>query len=280
MRQIISFDFDGVLVKSPFGYRVLFPLIQQLAEAHARSAGVPLEQSQKRARDLAWAEFRRRTASGEYLEAYNWEEIIHVVARELGGRLERSVNEMNLEVARELERTGDRSLVYPHAHEILEALARRGACLLLLTNGFRCYQLPMAEALGLAPFFHAILASDDLGSVKPFREAFERAYARCGRRPGEPTYHVGDTLKQDVLGAHLVGARAVWIHRDLPDGIRRLPPLERPGAPELRELLRGKAAREEANPPGAEGAESTEELLLPDAVIASLEELKLAIPAG
>ena len=226
----ISFDFDGVLVRSPFGHGVLFPVLKELARAWAGRTGAAPDEAERRIRDLAWAEFRARAARGDPVQAYNWQAIVEAVALSVGERFDGSLAAMTLDYGRRIEGAGDRALLYPGVHEALGALKARGACLLLLTNGFRDYQLPMARALGLDGYFQAILASDDLGTVKPRPEAFERAFSACPAGRSARRFHVGDTLSHDVAGARACGIFAVWIEWELPEELGRLGPLERAGA--------------------------------------------------
>jgi HAD superfamily hydrolase (TIGR01549 family) len=138
------------------------------------------------------------------------------------GALVRDASAWSKAIGEAIERSGDRSLVYPHAQEVLRDLKNRGACLLLLTNGFREYQLPMTRAFGMEPYFDVIMAADDLGTVKPFSEAFERTFRTCAHAPHVRRYHVGDTLSHDVLGARDSGIFAVWIEWNLPEDLDRL----------------------------------------------------------
>jgi HAD superfamily hydrolase (TIGR01549 family) len=274
----VSFDFDGVLARSPFGTGVLFPLLREMARARAARHGGDPGAEERRIRELVWAEFRRRLAAGETVEAYNWQSIVEVASRAIGEPFEASLAAMTAEYGRGIERTGDRSLLYPGAREVLEALAERGACLLLLTNGFRGYQLPLARALGLAEHFCAILASDDLGAVKPLPQAFELAFGRCPGRPAR-RFHVGDTVSHDVAGARASGVFAVWIDWDLPGSLARLGPLERARAAELEPVLRarydGELRRE-----GADAGALAGPCPQPDAVVRSLDEVEAVVDSA
>lgn len=270
----VSFDFDGVLARSPFGHGVLFPVLREMALAASARTGIPSEQEERRARELARAEFRARTARGEYVQAYNWQATVELVARALGGRFDGSLAALTLEYAAKLESSGDLSPAYPYARELLRDLKGRGACLLLLTNGFREYQLPVTRALGLERYLDAIYAADDCGSVKPFAEAFDKAFSACPRAGRSCRYHVGDTLTHDVLGARLAGVFSIWIDWELPEGLTRLEPLERSRSPALEGVLRAKLDREETLH-GLAGFESpTADAVRPDAVVASLREVE------
>ena len=54
----VSFDFDGVLARSPFAYGVLFPVLQSLAEEYSRESGMTIEDSEEQLKTLLWAAFR------------------------------------------------------------------------------------------------------------------------------------------------------------------------------------------------------------------------------
>jgi len=270
----VSFDFDGVLARSPFGRGVLYPALREIARSVSDRTGAPWDREESRLRGLAMEEFRGRTARGDYVQAYDWQAIVEKVAREDGEIFEGSLARRTDEFALGIGRSADRSLVYPDALEALRKLKERGAFLLLLTNGFREFQLPMVRAFGMEPCFDAILAADDLGTVKPFPEAFEKAFRSCAHLRVGRRYHVGDTLIHDVLGARDSGIFAVWIDRDLPEELARLGRGERMKSGRLDEVLREKLARENEAHGVAGSGRPGEEQVRPDAVIAGLGELE------
>ena len=290
-RVALSFDFDGVLARSPFAHGVLYPVLTQLAEARAFGTGDSVSSALQEVRERAWAEHRARTAAGDYVAAYDWEGIVRVVADDIGQAFRRSLTTMTRDFARALTSGATDSLLYPHAREVLSRLKKRGFCMLLLTNGYRDYQLPFLEALGLAGFFDAVFASDDLQSVKPFGAAFERAFRACGNGRGTRSgggdgggtpagglrgYHVGDSLTQDVAGARSAGIFAVWVHPDLPESLAGLAPRERAVSADLTAVLLAKLAHEETVSPGVRKDAD----FRPDAVISSLDELELVLDAA
>lgn len=95
--------------------------------------------------------------------------------------------------------------------------ARRRYEVGLITNGTRETQQTKLEALGVADAFDAILVCDpDRGiPAKPAPEPFELALNRLGTT-AETTVHVGDTLGEDVAGAHEAGLRSVWVPTNRP----------------------------------------------------------------
>jgi len=267
----VSFDFDGVLARSPFAHGVLFPVLDELAGRYAQREGVDTDDAKECVRDLVWGHFRRRIAEGAYVEAYDWQTIVARAADDLRLDFTSSLPELTREFSARLACGHDGSLVYPGVREALSGLSARGLCLILLTNGFRAYQWPTADALGIAEFFQSFFASDDIGTVKPFREAFDRAFASCPDSDGL-RFHVGDSLTQDVAGARGAGVRAVWVHHDLPGDLARCSPGERARHPGIDEVIRAKLEREDQA-----AVSFRPEECRPDDVIMSVEEVELVV---
>ncbi len=71
----------------------------------------------------------------------------------------------------------------------------------------------IVEAAGLAPFFEAIVISEEEGLRKPSRQIFERTCRRLGADAASCLY-IGDTLVEDIQGATDAGLSALWIHPD------------------------------------------------------------------
>ena len=73
----------------------------------------------------------------------------------------------------------------------------------------------MIEELGLAPYFHVVVASHDqrVRSAKPDAAIFEYALNAVDVSP-EEAIHVGDSFDADIIGAHTAGLRAILLDRD------------------------------------------------------------------
>jgi putative hydrolase of the HAD superfamily len=91
----------------------------------------------------------------------------------------------------------------------LDALRGRGYKLAIVTNGGSAMQRRKIAALGLEPWFDAVLVSEEEGVRKPNAEIFRRALARCNVAAQEAVF-VGDHPIADVEGAHRAGLVAVW----------------------------------------------------------------------
>ena len=64
---------------------------------------------------------------------------------------------------------------------------------------------------GVAHFFDAVLISDEFGRRKPHPQIFA-ATLQALRTPADRALFVGDSLHDDVVGAHAAGLLAVWIN--------------------------------------------------------------------
>ena len=78
--------------------------------------------------------------------------------------------------------------------------------LVLLSNGNS-----EPEQLGLGGLFAHTFFADDIGAEKPSPAAYAYVAAAC---PSRAFVSIGDSLENDIDGAHDSGWRTVWINRD------------------------------------------------------------------
>lgn len=100
--------------------------------------------------------------------------------------------------------------LFDGAAEILDGLRLRGAKLFLLSNAQACFTRRELDGLGLTEKFDGILLSSEAGWKKPSEKFFEAAFEKFSLAPEDCVY-VGNDLRDDVLGAHRAGMRAVYI---------------------------------------------------------------------
>ncbi len=109
---------------------------------------------------------------------------------------------------------------YPDAHETVEALARSGYLLGLISNADEDF---LQAALSRARLrFSIIESSESLRAYKPHRAIFDALCLRADCEPHEVLY-VGDSANADIGGAQNVGMRCAWVRRDerpLPERLR------------------------------------------------------------
>jgi 2-haloalkanoic acid dehalogenase type II len=101
--------------------------------------------------------------------------------------------------------------LYPDTKPALMALVGQ-VQLAVLSNADSSYLYPLLEYHGLMGFFQAVICSEEAVSYKPHRGIFDGILAKLGVEPHE-AIQVGDTLKEDVWGAKLVGMGAIWLNR-------------------------------------------------------------------
>ncbi|WP_285113944.1 HAD family hydrolase [Leifsonia sp. fls2-241-R2A-40a] len=82
----------------------------------------------------------------------------------------------------------------------------------LITNGDLAFQRRKVEAVGLDARIEHLIASGEVGVVKPDAAIFGGACDTFGVRPTEAAY-VGDRLRTDAIGAARAGLSGVWLNR-------------------------------------------------------------------
>jgi putative hydrolase of the HAD superfamily len=100
--------------------------------------------------------------------------------------------------------------VYDDTVPALDALAdlRLG----IITNGDLTFQLAKMDAVGLTPRFEHVVASGEVGLVKPNPEIFRYACSLFGVAPADAVY-IGDRLHTDAIGASAAGLTGLWLSR-------------------------------------------------------------------
>jgi len=72
--------------------------------------------------------------------------------------------------------------------------------------------LKLCEGLGIDRYFDFKVISAVFGAAKPDPKIFQEALRQADVRADEAV-HVGDSLEDDVRGAHLVGIKTLWLDR-------------------------------------------------------------------
>ncbi|WP_223694484.1 HAD family hydrolase [Leifsonia poae] len=104
--------------------------------------------------------------------------------------------------------------LHEDALDCLDALSRRlpGVRFGLITNGDLAFQTRKIVAVGLDSRLEHVIASGEVGAVKPDPTIFRHACGAFGVRPDEAVY-VGDRLRTDAIGAASAGLTGVWLNR-------------------------------------------------------------------
>jgi putative hydrolase of the HAD superfamily len=101
--------------------------------------------------------------------------------------------------------------VFPDVLPTLAELRRQGVRLGVISNWDERLR-PLFAALGLAEWFEFIVVSREVGFAKPDRAIFRHAEALAGW-PAAALAHVGDSEREDVMGARAAGWAAFRIAR-------------------------------------------------------------------
>jgi len=126
--------------------------------------------------------------------------------------------------------------LFPEVEDVLRALKKRGFILGLVSN-WDSRLLKLCTGLGLDPYLDFKVISAAFGAAKPSPKIFEEALRKANVKANEAV-HVGDSLEDDIRGAHKTGIKAIWVDRSQRHGI--LPPDHRDFVTviqDLRELL-------------------------------------------
>ncbi|MER5780208.1 HAD family hydrolase [Streptomyces mobaraensis] len=99
----------------------------------------------------------------------------------------------------------------PRVNAMLAGLREAGWRLGVVTNGLVDKQTTKIRRAGLHDLVDAVVISDALDVWKPDARIFHHALTQLGTRPGPHVVMVGDSLENDVAGAHGAGLTAVWV---------------------------------------------------------------------
>ncbi len=104
-------------------------------------------------------------------------------------------------------------VVFPDAVETLEYLEGRGYKLGIIANQPEGTERRLLS-YGLLEFFSVIVPSYESGFRKPDERIFLKALSGAGCRRDE-AWMIGDRLDNDILPAHRLGMKTIWIRSGL-----------------------------------------------------------------
>jgi putative hydrolase of the HAD superfamily len=106
-----------------------------------------------------------------------------------------------------------RTILFPHAFEILDYLSEKNYQLHLITNGFEKTQHSKLKYSGLDKYFKEVITSEGSQSLKPNKEIFDFAFEKTGATPWE-SIMLGDSIDVDIIGAMNAGIDQVFINHN------------------------------------------------------------------
>jgi HAD superfamily hydrolase (TIGR01549 family) len=241
----LGLDLDATLIHGPLG-----TVIADLDAQVAREQGIT------GIHDEVMAEGQRLFRE-DPAAAYDWQETLARVCARRGALAPFDIVERLEEVAPSRTR-----LLETDAVQILQGIRSQGWRLVVITNGWRRYQVPALRAVDLLDVIDDLVTADSAGAPKPDGPIFAAALAGGG---AGPLVHLGDRLDDDVLGAHRAGGRAVLYCPTAPSALRGCtgPREEQAREAFLADLAARQSARIAPDDPAAR----------PDAIISSLHEL-------
>ena len=104
-----------------------------------------------------------------------------------------------------------RTILFPHAIEILNYLTTKNYQLHLITNGFEKTQHSKLKYSGLDRYFTEVITSEGSNSLKPNKAIFDYAFQKTGATPQE-SIMLGDSVDVDIIGAMNAGIDQVFIN--------------------------------------------------------------------
>jgi len=136
--------------------------------------------------------------------------------RERFERLLASFNIMDNELVEMLLNTYHENLVksivlFSETKDVLEKLSSRYV-LILATQGPSDAQNLSIDMLGIRKYFTRIFISGEIGGKKGDGSMFNRVIDDLKARPEEAIV-IGDSIKNDVLGAKIASMDAIWVNR-------------------------------------------------------------------
>jgi putative hydrolase of the HAD superfamily len=206
-------DLDGTIIRGPFESAVFPAVFGELA----RKTGLEPEVLRR----LAVQENldRQHDSAVPAALAMDWDDVFATLAARLGVQLEAD--------AVALVNTHARppfTAILDGADRMLAQLARPDRAIVIATKGLRKYQLPVLDALGLAPLFTDVLTPDTYGAAKGTL-GFYGPWPQVTR----VQISLGDLYEDDVLAPKRLGFRAIWKHTARDAGLLQATPLARPG---------------------------------------------------
>ena len=256
----ISFDLDRVLLPEPLKETVFANIIDNMAQEIGPRWAWSHNRAREEIRHRIRQEFSRQSHNGHHsVEAFDWDANFERVAQVLGVAHQTfDIGSMVTEFCRHPQEIPS----YPEVPQVLRELQGCGARLLVITNGYARYQMPLLHALELTLFFQRIITSDQVGQAKPALAIYHHAFDGFNGRK----IHVGDRLLHDIYGARQAGLETIWLDRRLPAAIDNLPQKARLVSTVVIDSMKNELIEENA-------PHLSPELCRPDYVIRDLREL-------
>lgn len=238
--SVVLFDLDDTL----FAHRAA---VSRGIEAHVAALGEPYGSLDTRSADILWHELEEHHYHAYLDGTLDFEGQRQARARDFAARhgVDLDADAASAWFAAYFERYVESWALHEDALPCLDALTARipGVRFGLITNGDLAFQTRKITTVGLDARVEHVIASGEVGMVKPDPGIFHHACDVFGVSPTQVVY-VGDRLHTDAIGAARAGLTGVWLNRtdttpppDDADEARRLGVLEIASLDQLAELL-------------------------------------------
>ena len=107
---------------------------------------------------------------------------------------------------------GVKAVAFDGAIEVVKELSNSFK-LGIVSNGRTRGQIAKLKSTGLAPFFSAVVISEDHGVKKPHHSIFNACLEKLGVTAQESVF-IGDNPDADILPAQQLGMSTVWMRND------------------------------------------------------------------
>lgn len=157
------------------------------------------------------------------------EEVMHVY------RIRKAFASMGIEITEQnallfqsyYQRNQAEIMIDPIMRDVLSMAVSKGITLGVITNGPAAHQANKVKQLQLSNWINEknIFISGALGISKPDKAIFNYVENKMGISP-EATFYIGDSYRNDVVGAKEAGWNSIWINRrkhEIPNERKYLP---------------------------------------------------------
>ena len=193
---VYVFDLDGTLIKNmafKYAYRKLPTVLK-------------LDISPDEFSEMFINTYYELVKQGRLKEAFNWDFIIESILNRFGKTyskdlfLELMIDGLKKNLIEVLD----------EAHEVLSLIKKMGHLIIVFTNGYRKYQLPVLRRTRLIDYVDILLTADDLEKLKPHAEAFEKIFDIAKEYDKSQMIFVGDHPYYDIYGALNAGLGKIF----------------------------------------------------------------------
>lgn len=206
---VVLFDLDDTL----FAHRAA---VSRGIEAHVAALGAPYGSLDARSTDTLWHDLEEHHYHAYLAGTLDFEGQRQARARDFAARHGIGLDDdaASAWFASYFERYVESWALHDDALPCLDVLTERipGVRFGLITNGDLAFQTRKITTVGLDARVEHVIASGEVGMVKPDPAIFVHACEVFEVSPASAVY-VGDRLRTDAIGAARAGLTGVWLNR-------------------------------------------------------------------